>query len=732
METGSVKVALALACVRPEGGVHHRGRQGRHRVAILRRLVERLGVVGICATLGLAGAVLRLATPWPLELLELKALDLRFTLRGARAPANAVVIVGIDERSLARYGRWPWPRSRLADLVGRLTANGVRTIAFDTVFDQADAPNDAAFAAALRASGRVVLGEFFAFDEPATAAVPVFGELSVRDRGGASARLHTATGFHGPIPALAAAAADTGHVNFLPDVDGGFRRVPLAIRMGDAVAPALSVAALRHWLGGRDALLTLGGPGDTRLVIADHELPIDDSGDLRIDFLGPSGTVATVSALDVMEERVSRPFLDGKLALIAPTAVGFDSRPTPFSGSAPGVEIHASVIDNLITGRGLVRPPWVIPLEATGVLALGIAAGVLIEWRAFGGAIGALAIYVIWLSASQLAFASRGIVTSVVYPYLTIITATLAGLAYRYGTEAAQRRYVRGAFEHYVGSEVADLLAREPERLGLGGEQRRLSILFTDIRGFSTISEHMQPAALAELLTEHLGAQTRIVFAQEGFVDKYIGDAVMAFWGAPLDAPDHARRACQAALDIAAAMPGLRARWSARGWPEVHIGIGIDTGDSVVGNFGSAQRFSYTAISDHVNLASRLEGLNKVYGTRILVSEHTRADAGDDFICREIDCVRVKGKTQPVTVYELLCRRGDDAGGRAAQLAGAFAQAFMAYRRRRFTEAIAALERARPASGVDPAIDHFVERCHALLADPPPDAWDGVYDALTK
>jgi adenylate cyclase len=706
-------------------------RQTEYARAVLRRLFERLGVIGICVVLGVVLAGLRLVTPWPFELLELKALDLRFAVRGARAPTNAVTIVGIDERSLARYGRWPWPRSRLAELVERLTAQGARTIAFDAVFDQADAPNDAAFAAAMHASGRVVVGEVLAFDEPTPPSLPSVRELAVRDRGGGVARLPLATAFHGPIPALAAAAADAGHVNFLPDGDGGFRRVPLAIRLGDAVAPALSVAALRHWLGGRTGLLSMGGPGETRLVVGDHELPIDDSGELRIDFLGPTGTVPAVSALDVLEGRVSRPAIDGKLVLIAPTAVGFDSRPTPFSGAAPGVEIHASVIDNLLVGRGLVRPPWLVPIEAAGIVALGGATGVLIWWRAFGGAIGALALYAIYAAVSQLAFAFQGVVATIVYPFVVVIAGTIAGLGYQYATEARQRRWVRNAFERYVGGEVADLLAREPERLGLGGERRTLSILFTDIRGFSSITERMTPETLAELLTEHLGAQTSIVFRHEGFVDKYIGDAIMAFWGAPLDVPDHARRACLAALDIAAAMPALRARWHARGWPEIHIGVGVDTGDAVVGNFGSAERFSYTAISDHVNLASRLEGLNKEYGTGILVSEHTRAAIGDEFVCREIDCVQVKGKAQPVTVYELLCRRADDAGGRAAQLAGAFSQAFMAYRQRRFADAIAVLEAVRH-DGADPAAVRFIERCRTLAAHPPPEGWNGVSAALTN
>jgi adenylate cyclase len=704
-------------------------------VAILRRLAERLGVTGICVVIALAGAGLRLAAPRWLELLELKALDTRFILRGARVPDEAIVIVGIDERSLARYGRWPWPRNRLAELVDRLTAYDVRTIAFDAFFSEPDPTNDAAFAAAIKSSGRVVLGEAFDDLDTHTDTAPFFRELNVKDLTGHGLEsLQEAGAFRGWIPSLESAAADTGHVNFLEDMDGGYRRVPLAMRMADSVAPALSVAALRHFLGKGGALLTLGGPGKTSLVVGGESLPIDDEGQLRVDFVGPPDAVPTVSALDVLERRAPGAALKGKLVLVAATAIGFDSRPTPFTGAAPGVTIHASVIDNLLRGRGLVRPTWFVPIEALVTFALGVATGLLVSWRALPGAAGALSLYAIYLAATQLAFAFQGIVASVVYPYGTVIVATLAGLFHQYFFEARARRARERQLSHYVGSEVAELLARAPERLALGGETREISILFSDIRGFSTITERLSAHDLAGLLTEHLGAQTDVVFRHKGFLDKYIGDAVMAFWNAPNDVTDHARCACLAALDIVAAMPALQNKWEARGWPHVDIGVGIDTGEAVVGNFGSSlsERFNYTAISDHVNTASRLEGLNKVYGSRILISEETRKQIGDEFVCRELDVVRVKGKTQPVLVYELLARRDMDGGGKWTHLAGAFTQAFMAYRRRRFGDAITALQAVRTMHPEDHAIDRFIERCRALMKDPPAPDWDGVYDALTK
>jgi adenylate cyclase len=689
-------------------------------------------VTALCLVIAALFAGLRLLTPRPLEVLELKALDLRFAVRGAREALPDVVIVAIDEGSLERFGRWPWPRSRVAELVDRLSALGVRTMAFDAVFDLPDAANDATFVQAMRASGRVVLGEFFDFDRTTGPAVPSFPELTVKDRGGGTNGLREAKGYRGPIPALAAVAAGVGHVNFIPDIDQAARRVPLAIRIGDRIAPALSVAALAHFLGGRSPVLSVGGPDDVRLAVGDRELPIDASGDLRIDFLGPSEAIPRVSAAEVLERRAPREALEGKLVLIGGTAVGLDSRPTPFSSAAPGVEIHASVIDNLLRGRGLVRPPWLVPVEAVVTLLFGLVTGLLIEWRAFAGAVAALGLYLVYLGATQVAFATSGLVASVVYPYATVITATLAGLVQQYLTEARQRQFIRGAFQHYLDAEVVERLAESPEQLRLGGERRELTILFTDIRGFSTISEKMEPEALGELLTEHLGAQTEIVLRHGGLLDKYIGDAVMAFWGAPAEVADHAQRACLAALDIVAAMPNLRLRWHARGWPDVYIGVGVATGDAIVGNFGSAARFNYTVISDAVNLASRLEGLNKIYKTRILVSETTREHIGPDFICREIDCVRPKGKTEPVTIFELLCHRRNDGSGRAAQLAGAFTQAFMAYRARRFRDAIAAVEAVRALEPDGEVIVRFAERCRSLIADPPPAGWDGVYDATTK
>jgi adenylate cyclase len=726
--------------------------------------VKHLTVVRVSLGIALLTALLRLAAPTPLELLDMKALDFRHVVRGPLDDGGDVVIAAIDEKSLAELGRWPWPRARLATLVDALTVAGASVVGFDVIFDAPDASvpidairsaaeaaparsareladdlvgrdNDAVLATAFRSSRRVILGEFFEFagaPDPALA-LAHFPELSARTAKDANVTvLREATRFHGSIAPLVAAAAGAGHINFFPDGDGAYRRVPLAVRVGDRVAPAMSLEVLRRARGGSPPLLTLANYGVSALRAGGHDLPVDEAGELWIDYLGPPHTFHYVSASDVVAGRVAPETFAGKIVLVGFAAAGFDEVSTPFAAVVPGVEVQATVVDNIIHDRALRRPRWLVPVEAGAILALGLVLGLLLRRLAPAmGAATAAVVAAAWLLVTQRMFSTSGLVLSAVYPLGGILFSTLGIAVFRAVTEEREKRKVRTAFRHYLNPEVTELLAREPERLKLGGERRAITILFSDIRGFTTISEGLDPESLGELLNEYLGAMTDILFLHEGLLDKYIGDAVMAFWGAPIGVPDHAARCCRAALDMLDALPALHARWQARGWPVIEIGIGIDTGDAVVGNFGSATRFNYTAMGDHVNLASRLEGLNKMYGTHLLISESTREAVGDDFVCREVDRVRVKGKNVPVGVFEVLGRREDDDGRRRA-LAEGFATALAAYRRQAWDEAIAALERLATAHPDDGPIGLYVERCRALRAAPPGADWDGVFVAKTK
>ncbi len=723
--------------------------------------LPRASSTALCLGLAVVLAGVRLLEPAPLEQLELKAIDIRHLVRGAQPTTGAIAIVGIDEASLEQVGRWPWPRNTLADLVDGISRAGASVIGLDAVFDKPDpgvdlarlqaaveaAPkrpsrelldglgatlgNDARLAASLRDSGRTVLGEFFELGSLPTPRekTPFFPEMAVRLRGGATIdAVREAARFHGNIPVLEEAAAAVGHVNFVPDSDGGFRRVPLALRMGDAVAPSLSVAVLQRYLGTAAPLLTIDDEGVASLTVGDRALPADAHGELRIEFRGPPGTFPHVSAADVLAGRTPPGALDGKIVLVAPTAVGFDSRPTPFSGSMAGVEIHANVLDNLLVGRGLWRPPWTVPVEALIVLVLGGIIALLLRRRGIAGPIAALVLGVAYLWITQRAFARDGLVLGAVYPMLAILGCTLLGTLRQYLVEASERKYIRDAFRHYLDPDVTELVASDPSRLRLGGERRDISILFSDLRGFSSIAERLSVDDLARLMNEHLGTMTDVVFTHRGLLDKYVGDAVMALWGAPLDAPDHAIRAAAAALDMTVALSRLQREWEARGWPHVEMGIGIDSGDTVVGNFGSARRFSYTAMGDHVNVASRLEGINKVYGTHILLSENTWQAVDAEFVCREVDRVRVVGRGTPTRIFELLGRRSDDHDGRLRARVERFATALAAYRARRFDEAAALLHDLPD----DPVARTYLGRCAALAASPPAEDWDGVYDVRTK
>jgi adenylate cyclase len=699
-------------------------------------------------------AAVRLLTPAPLEMLDLKALDLRYRLRGATAAGSEVVIIGIDETSLAKIGRWPWPRSRLAMLIDELTEAGAAVVGLDIMFDQPDhsidvasletavaaAPdqaatdlmarlrldldNDARLAAALRRSGRVVLGHFFELGrpkDPPSRLDALRAELSVRATGGASVergeRFETASRAYLATPVLAGAAAGAGHVNFLVDGDGIYRRVPLAVRVGDRLAPALSLEMLRVSLGGAAASVTLAPDGVQALRIGTLAPPVDGGGRLWVNYLGPSPAFPHLAAVDVLEGRVPAAALAGKLALVGFTATGFDKIATPFAPVAPGVELQAMVLDNMLHGGSLVRPWWLVPAEAALIVVLGIVLGMALRRLGTPAALlTALGVALLCAWGGQRLFENARLAVGGAYVLGAVFCCTLAGAVARAISEEREKRWIRNAFRHYLNPEVTEILARTPESLRLGGERREITILFVDVRDFTGISETLSPEVLGELLNNFLGAMTDVVFSHDGLLDKYIGDAVMAFWGAPVPAQNNAARCCRAALDMTAALGTLRERWQPLGRPLLQIGIGINTGEAAVGNFGSAQRFNYTAVGDDVNLASRLEGLNKQYATEVLITERTREAIGDEFITREIDQVLVKGRSQPVVVHELLGRRAEDQDGRLAARAAAFGAALGAFRREAWAEAIDCLRALKERYPEDRAAAAFLNRCHGRAA----------------
>ncbi|RMG13228.1 MAG: adenylate/guanylate cyclase domain-containing protein [Deltaproteobacteria bacterium] len=463
------------------------------------------------------------------------------------------------------------------------------------------------------------------------------------------------------------------------------------------------------------------------------EIPLDpfDEGMLLVNYPGPRETYTTVSAVDVIEGKADPALLRDRIVIVAATAMGtFDQRVTPYDAMVPGAYQHAAVVDTILSGRFITRPLWW--LEPLLLVALCLLLGLVMPRLPNGYAVGA---FVVLTAGSYYAldlwlFSEHHVDLFLVTPLGTFLGGALALSTYQWLVVDREKRQVRRAFQHYLAPSVMQKVLEDPEKLKLAPGKAELTVLFSDIRGFTTISERLPPEQLAVVLNEYLTPMTHIVFEHGGTLDKYMGDAIMAFYGDPVPQPDHALRACKTAVRMIEKLDELSAVFEARGWPPLDIGIGINTGPMSVGNFGSDVLFDYTVMGDAVNLASRLEGTNKQYGTRILISEATLAHVRDQVIVRELDSVRVKGKREPVRIYELMGLGQPDAETRA--FLEAFAEGLAHYRRQLWDDAIAHFERAGAMRPLDIACQLYVARCVAMKESPPGEDWDGVYTMTSK
>jgi adenylate cyclase len=406
-------------------------------------------------------------------------------------------------------------------------------------------------------------------------------------------------------------------------------------------------------------------------------------------------------------------------------------RVTPFSTVYPGVEIHATVIDNILHQNFLIHSGWTKFLDICTIIVVGLIMGLAVpRMKAVAGIALSLALISAFVLANTAIFVRYNVWMNLIYPALTMMTIYLGITVYRYVTEEREKKKVRGAFQYYLTASVINEILKDPSKLKLGGDKKNLSVMFSDIRGFTSISEKLSPEELVRLLNEYLTAMTDVVFKYDGLLDKYIGDAIMAVFGAPLDQPDHALRACRTGIEMMSELRRLREKWAAEGRPDVNIGVGINTGDMVVGNMGSEMRFDYTVMGDSVNLASRLEGTNKEYGTNIIISEFTYEIVKDDLLCRELDAVRVKGKKLPVRIFELLGDKKDAAQWQ--EFVGRFETGLAKYRTGLWDEAIAAFRGVLDVKPADFPAKLYIDRCEALKEHPPVGEWDGVFTMTKK
>lgn len=642
----------------------------------------------------------------------------------AQEPAAATLIVGIDQRSyrslLPRYGPLvAWPRTLYATAVDRLSQAGARVIAFDIFFDAAK-PEDQDVAAALARAGTVVLP------------VEAQGPRTLAPNPGVAQDFDV---FVRPTEVIRQAAAGEGFVNVTTDRDTVVRSLPLLLSAGGEEAPALALTVVSRFIR-RPAVLDQPADAD-RVFGAGRAIPLARSGGMLINFLGPpssperGGAFRILPFVDVLEGTFDPALVKDRIVLIGLTVRGVDEFATPTTAETRmwGVEVLANAVETILGQR------FLLPLSerATRALILGLAVATALLSAAGGpraAATGVAGLLLGYLLAATWLF-DEGLLLNLVYPPAAILLTFAAAMIYRVAFEQAEQRTIRGVMARYLSPTVSQWALKDPERLKLGGETRSMTVLFCDLRGFTTLSHSLEPQALVALLNEYMTAMSEVVFRHDGVLDKYIGDAIMAFWNAPMAQPDHAARACAAALDMIDRLHGLNADWERRGLRRLDLGIGINTGPMVVGNMGSRDRLTYTVMGDAVNVASRLEGLSKEYGTRLVIGETTRLEAGEAFAYRFLDVVAVKGRAEPLAVYDVL-GRSSQIEPAAASLAAAYQTGIDLYRSRRWQEAAALFSGLLASAPEDGPIALYLRRSRALLEQQPPPDWNGVYVATTK
>jgi adenylate cyclase len=712
-----------------------------------------------------AAAVVRGVDPQPLARIRLVAFDTLQQLQPRKVdPAYPVRIISIDERSLAAIGAWPWRRDVLAKLVEQLLAQGAKVVALDFVLADAEADILSAVPSALRATPEVQSLERALAVLPSgeqklaqvISGAPVV--LGMIGRNGVSEPAivsHAGFALLGSdparyVPSLPAATVNTpklqeaapglGALNWFPEYDQVVRKVPMLVRLGNDLAPSLVTEAIRIADGARTISVRsstasgetpfVGETGITSVRMGKHLVSTDQAGQMWLSFTRhDEGRFR--SAIDVIEGRVPRDEIAGRVVLIGATAPGlFDLRATPLDAVIAGVEVHAQAIEQIFAGSSLRRPDLSVGLEVVFTTLAGLLLATLVRRAGpLSGAVmgGALMLAVVGSAWSARAY--LGTLLDPSFPALVLTALYIFCIGFFYFHTTRDRNRIRTAFSHYMAPSIVEELARRPDKLRLGGENRTVTLYRSDLAGFSRMSEELTPHELVELMAEYLTAMTDIVMDHEGFIDKYIGDAIDGVFGAPLDDPEHALHGAKAAMAARSRLEEMNAAGlAALGGRTLRQRIGLHTGVGIVGNIGSRRRFNYTVTGDSANLASRLEGANKFYGTSILASQATVDLAGPAIAWREIDTVRVVGRSGHVRIYEPIALAEELTDGQRT-LMQVYADGLACWRAQDFAGAGRSFERL---AETDPPAHIFLQRCRKLIEQPPAADWDHVHTLESK
>jgi adenylate cyclase len=742
-----------------------------------RSSTQRRTALTICLGLAvvIAVSVWTACFPATMQRLDLMAFDLFLYRRGVIPPTGDVVIASIDDRSVAKLGRWAWPRAIEARLLDALRGYGVAVVGFDLVFSEPEpadverhriAPllervgigqadiekilgpeNDVAFARSMASQGWTYIGYFF--DSPLSRETQIPPSATRRTvlldpppisydivtKTTAAERLaFSATAYLPPLSEINKAARGTGYVNIKEDVEGGARSFPTVIRFKDRYCAPLFLALADAYLKNPPLGLELNEFGVSSISIGDRPIPVDDRGEMMVRFRGPAGTMPHYSVVDIIEHRIPAAALKSKIVIVGVTATGLGDRfSTPAGSDFPGVEIQASAADNVLKGDFVHHSYGAEVEEQLAGWILGITITLAAAYAAPAYSFAALIV----LAASYVIYSigrldADGALVGIAFPAVTLSLTYLVIVSYRYVTEGVEKRRLRRAFVHYLAPSLVDKLAESPSELRLGGENREITVMFADLSGFTAASTRMTPEDLTSRVNRYFEYIVKPIDDTGGYVERFVGDAVMGMWGAPLSDGKHAIKALRAALSIIDGVRRLREQDQARGEDGFTIKIGVNSGQAVVGNIGSENRCSYTAMGEDINLASRLEGVPPLYGCLIVAGEHTGKLAQSGFLLRELDWLLVKGAAKPMAVYEPIAEL-DRASDDQRNLVTRFAQALQHYRAKRFVEAAAIWDELVSRYEPSPSPSSVMAaRARELIANPPDAKWDGVHMLTSK
>jgi adenylate cyclase len=626
-------------------------------------------IIGILITfLFTTFAVVRLI---PFERLELLLYDIRYHLHGKEKPPKEVVIVGIDDRSLEKIGRWPWERKRVASIIDTLKNMGAKVIVMDIILSEPSKGDDI-LAKSIKRAGNVILPIVFDFKDEKKkveddmlfdSAFPMVRKMDYL-------KIFPPISAHSvllPLKNLSKGAKTLGYINMFPDKDGVLRWEVTALEYNGEIYPSIDLQAVRLFLDLPMEAMILNATEGVQL--GKKFIPTDFWGRTLIYYYGPERTFQYISVLDVIEKKIEPSRIKDKIVLIGATAVGiYDLRVTPTSPAMPGIEKHASVIASFLHGDFILKVA-----NITNVLIV-LISGILFSFlivrlRAIYGAILAFAFISIIFFIGYFLFFVKGLWIDLSYSGNNLVIIYFVITAYRYATEERYAKKIRGMFSSYVTEKLVDELIKHPDLAKLGGERREITVLFSDVRGFTTFSEKHTPEEVVAMLNEYLGEMTRIIFLWDGTLDKFVGDEIVAFWGAPVPQEDHAELALKCTFHMVRRLKELEEKWVSEGKEPLRAGFGLNTGDMIVGNIGAeGKKMDYTVIGDNVNLGARVEGLTRKYNTDIIITEYTLNKTKDIIMkgtfghvsVRGLDMVVVKGRAKPVNIYEIVSLTGGE------------------------------------------------------------------------